>query len=74
MLRDSILVVHTCPPAKPLTMKPARKSIHGLSFLSYMSMVLCLVALLGGRKLVEKPSIDVFHQIMLRSIMLMCVS
>ena len=36
----------TRPQAIPLVMIAMRKSIHGFAFLSYMSMVLCLVEVL----------------------------
>ena len=41
MLRDSVIavvVVRTRPRAKPLAMSTMRKSTHGFTFLSYMSM------------------------------------
>ena len=59
MLRDSVVVVvvvvvvvavvRTRPRAIPLAMITMRKSTHGFPFLSYMSMVLRLVALRAAR-------------------------
>ena len=51
MLGDSaaaVVVVRTRPRAIPLAMKTMRKSIHGLPFLSHVSMGLRLTALLAA--------------------------
>ena len=60
MLRNSVVavvVVRTRPRAMPLAMITMRKSTHGLPFLSYMSMGLCLAA--GAPLLTIKTTIAV---------------
>ena len=63
MLRDSVVVVVVVvvvpfvrmrPRAIPLAMITMRKSTHGFSFLSYMSIGLRFVAFGGGAPRLEK--------------------
>ena len=49
ILHDSVVVVRAHPRAIPLAMITMRKSIHGLPFLSYISMGLRLAALQAAR-------------------------
>ena len=56
----AVVVVRTRPRAIPLAMITMRKSIHGLPFLSYMSMGLRLSTLRAARAPLKTSSVTLF--------------